>query len=289
MKLHQKLFFFALCLFSGALLAQEDSETAKVAGRTLPNGIKLIKVEGGTFLMGCDEQRDGNCNDDDKPVHSVTLTDFWLSETEITNAQYAAFLNEKQPSKADLEKWINLSGSYKTEKCRISKQDSRYVVENGYENQPVIYVSWYGASEFCRFYGGSLPSEAQWEYAARGGNKSKGYKYAGSNNLDEVAWYIKTTNINGMSPVRQKKPNELGLYDMSGNLWEWCEDYWDERFYETEDAKEQNLLNNKVSKYKLLHGGSWFDFNNYCRSANRFRVSSTYWGSNYGFRLSLRQ
>ncbi|WP_154657007.1 formylglycine-generating enzyme family protein [Hugenholtzia roseola] len=284
MKLHQKLFFFALCLFSGALLAQEDSETAKVAGRTLPNGIKLIKVEGGTFLMGCDEQRDGNCNDYEKPVHSVMLTDFWLSETEITNAQYTAFLNEYG---SDVVKDGEHKGQRMIEEYKwgVEKVDNKWQPQSGFENHPVIWVTWFGASEFCRFYGGSLPSEAQWEYAARGGNKSKGYKYAGSNNLDEVAWYGANSG-NQTHPVRQKKPNELGLYDMSGNVYEWCQDYYNAKFYETADAKKQNPLNNKVSDYRLLRGGSWDFYDYFCRSAYRIWYYPSNRYCDYGFRFS---
>ena len=165
---------------SNPIVKKTDLPTTK----TLSNGIKLILVEGGSFMMGSNDGQD-----DEKPIHKVTLTDYYIGETEVTNAQYAAFLNERKPSKTELDKWINLNGSYETEKCRISQKENRYVVEKGYENHPVIYVSWYGANEFCIHYDVFLPSEAQWEYAARGGNKSKGYKYAGSNEPDEVAWY----------------------------------------------------------------------------------------------------
>ena len=229
--------------------------------KILSNGIKVIKVKGGDFMMGSDKYNHT------KPVHKVTLTDYYIGETEVTNAQYATFLNDKKPSKTELDKWINLNGSFATEKCRISKQGDNYVVEKGYENHPVIYVSWFGANEFCKHYGGFLPSEAQWEYAARGGNKSQNnYKYAGSNDLNEVAWYDKNSYYKGSShkdygthEVKTKKANELGLYDMSGNVWEWCQDWYDEKYYE----KSNNLtnpINNSKTDYRVVRGGSWSDY-----------------------------
>ncbi len=189
---------------------------------------ETILVEGGTFRMGSDDK---NADDDEQPIHSVTLSDFSIGKYEVTNAQFCAFLNEKGNQKEGRAEWINLEGSYRNEKCRISKRSNRFEVERGYEDHPVIYVSWYGARAFCNWLKGKtgknyqLPTEAQWEFAARGGNKSRGYKYAGSDNLDIVGWYDDNSG-GGTHKVGQKRSNELGIYDMSGNVWEWCQDWY---------------------------------------------------------------
>ncbi|WP_051203361.1 SUMF1/EgtB/PvdO family nonheme iron enzyme [Hugenholtzia roseola] len=250
--------------------------------------LKLIYVEGGEFMMGYDPNRDGEDRgmDDAKPLHKARLDGFYMAETQVTNAQYAAFLNEYGSDVVKDGEHKGLAMIYE-HKWGVEKVGNKWQPQSGFENHPVVYVTWYGADEFCRFYGGSLPSEAQWEYAARGGNKSKGYKYAGSNNLDEVAWYDKNSGSK-THPVRQKLPNELGLYDMSGNVWEWCQDYYDEKFYETADAKKQNPLNNKVSDYMLLRGGSWYFNDNLCRSAVRYGYYPSVRDNDNGFRLSLR-
>ena len=117
-----------------------------------------------------------------------------------------------------------------------------------------------------------LPTEAEWEYAARGGNKSKDYLYSGSNNIDEVAWYYDNSDAK-THPVGQKKPNELGLYDMSGNVWEWCNN-------------EKNCEDKNNNTYGL-RGGSWDNGDNYCRVAYRGRLIADDWSSLYGFRLLL--
>jgi formylglycine-generating enzyme required for sulfatase activity len=154
---------------------------------------KFILVKGGTFNMGCtSEQQD--CNDDEKPVHPVTLGDYYIAETEVTQAQWKAVMGDN-PS-----------------------------VFEGCDDCPVEKVSWNDVQEFItrlNARAGSpryrLPTEAEWEYAARGGANSRGYQYAGSNDINEVAWYDDNSGSK-THPVKGKKPNELGVYDMSGNV-----------------------------------------------------------------------
>ena len=160
----------------------------------------MVFVEGGTFTMGATEQ-DGDAYRVEKPAHQVTLSDYYISKYKVTQALWLAVMGSN-PSyfKGDL-------------------------------NRPVEQVSWNDCHKFIktlnkltgkRF---RLPTEAEWEYAARGGNRSRGYKYSGSNDLGDVAWYIDNSG-DTTHPVGQKSPNELGLYDMSGDVYEWCQDWY---------------------------------------------------------------
>lgn len=179
---------------------------------------QTVLVEGGTFLMG---SPNGVGDSDEHPQHQVTLSNYRISKYEVTNAQYAAFLNAKGNQTEGGSTWY-YEGGYM---ARIQKNGGVFVVSSGYENHPVNYVTWYGAKAYAEWVGGRLPTEAEWEYAARGGKYSQGYTYAGSNNVDAVAWYYGNSG-NNTHPVGQKQPNELGLYDMSGNVWEWCSDWY---------------------------------------------------------------
>jgi formylglycine-generating enzyme required for sulfatase activity len=155
-------------------------------------------------------------------------------------------------------------------------KDGQWRPAPGYEQHPVVNVTWYGANEYARHYGLRLPTEAEWEYAARGGARSQGYLYSGSNNLDEVGWYYDNSAEKGGSrsthPVRQKKANELGLYDMSGNVWEWCADWYGEKYYEQfRSAPAVNPTGPTEGDYAVLRGGSWYLNVILCRAAYRYR------------------
>lgn len=158
-----------------------------------PAGIEFVFVKGGTFQMGKSFAGDSS---DQKPVHTVTLSDFYLGKTEVTVAQYRTFCNATAKKMPSQPKW-------------------------GWEdNYPIVSISWKDAIDFCKWAGCRLPTEAEWEYAAKGGSQSKGYIYSGSNNIDDVACYGSPKPL----PVATKKSNELGIYDMSGNAWEFCSD-----------------------------------------------------------------
>ena len=187
---------------------------------------KMIRVEGGSFMMG-EPDNDPDAHDDEKPQHEVTLSDYYIGETQVTQALWKAVMG-KNPS--------GFKG----------------------DNNPVEKVSWTDCREFIKKLNTKtgrsfrLPTEAEWEYAARGGDRSRGYKYAGSVDIDEVAWYGNNSEM-VTHPVRQKKSNELGLYDMSGNVWEWCQD-WLGRYG---SGKETNPTGPSEGTSRVLRGGSW--------------------------------
>ncbi|MDD7540133.1 MAG: SUMF1/EgtB/PvdO family nonheme iron enzyme [Bacteroidales bacterium] len=198
------------------------------------NGVefKMIKVEGGTFRMGATSEQGRYVAYDEKPVHYVTLSDYHIGETEVTQ-----------------ELWQAVMGSNPS----YFKGDNQRPVEN---------VSWDDCQEFIkklnRLTGKNfrLPTEAEWEYAARGGKYSKDYvyKYSGSNNADEVAWFDDNSGSK-THPVKTKKANKLGLYDMSGNVWEWCNDWDDDHYYR--NSPQTNPTGPSKGACRVLRGGSW--------------------------------
>jgi formylglycine-generating enzyme required for sulfatase activity len=156
------------------------------------------------------------------------------------------------------------------------------------DNLPVEDVSWDYVQEFIKKLNAKtgktyrLPTEAEWEYAARGGNKSKGYKYSGSDKIEDVAWYAGNPGYK-THPVGTKKPNELGIYDMSGNVSEWCQDWLGSYSI----FPQKNPQGPSSGTYRVIRGGSWCDYEYYCRSANREQDRPVEWSYNLGFRLVL--
>ena len=219
---------------------------------------KMIKVEGGTFSMGATSEQSSDAFDKEKPVHSVTLSDYHIGETEVTQELWEAVMGSN-PS------WVKVNNQ-----------------------RPVEMVSWNDCQEFIkelnRLTGKNfrLPTEAEWEYAARGGKYSRGYKYSGSNNADEVAWYRSNSGRTTHS-VKTKKANELGLYDMSGNVYEWCND----RCGDYQRYSQTNPTGPSEGEYRVLRGGSYYNIDRYMRVSNRNRnIPVNRYGS-YGLRLAL--
>ena len=206
------------------------------------NGVefKMIKVEGGTFSMGATSEQEYDALSCEKPVHSVTLSDYYIGETEVTQ-----------------ELWEAVMGS----------NPSYFEGDN---QRPVENVSWNDCQKFIkklnRLTGKQfrLPTEAEWEYAARGGKYSRGYKYSGSNNADEVAWYDSNSGSK-THPVKTKKDNELGLYDMSGNVWEWCNDWWG--CYQSNS--QTNPTGPSEGECRVVRGGGWYNSDGGVRVSNR--------------------
>ena len=219
---------------------------------------KMIKVEGGTFSMGATSEQGSDADDDEKPVHSVTLSDYYIGETEVTQ-----------------ELWEAVMGS----------NPSRF---KGNDQRPVEMVSWDDCQEFIkelnRLTGKKfrLPTEAEWEYAARGGKYSRGYTYSGSDNADEVAWYDSNSGSK-THPVKTKKDNELGLYDMSGNVWEWCNDWWG--CYQS--YSQTNPTGPSEGESRVLRGGGWCYFDMGVRVSRRDYLTPGYRHIIIGLRLAL--
>jgi len=223
-------------------------------------GIEMVFVRGGTFNMGAIAEQGGDCRDDEKPAHSVTLSDFYIGKYVVTQKQWNKIMGSNQP---------------------YFKRDN-LPIENVSSNNLEYFIYRLNRETGKKY---RLPTEAEWEYAARGGNKSKGYKYAGSNNIDDVAWYDK--NSGGKThPVGLKTSNELGIHDMSGNVREWVNDWYDGGYYK--ESPKNNPAGPARGLGRVYRGGSWFDNAQSCRVSYRNYFYPSNSGDFFlGFRLAL--
>jgi serine/threonine protein kinase len=240
---------------------RRKEEFIEEQSRNDPFHDQMVFVKGGTFTMGCTSEQGSDCYDNEKPSHRVTVSDFYIGKYEVTQKQ-----------------WRTVMGS-----------DPPELPFKGCDDCPVDRLSWNDVQDFIKKLNQTtgkkyrLPTEAEWEYAARGGNQSRGYKYAGSNNIDEVAWYEVNSDLR-INPVGRKKPNELGLYDMSGNVWEWCSDYFGSF---SNDPKTDP--HGPPSGWFIVHrGGSLHCSSRLCRVTNRSSFTpNTSHHLKFGVRLSL--
>lgn len=237
---------------------------------------QLVLVRGGSFIMG---SKDGE--QDEKRIHRVTLDDFSISKYEITNAQYAHFLNHYGSDKVK-------NGDYKGQQMvdshtwGVTLQGKVWLPQPSYEDHPVVNVSWYGAYEFCGFYGGNLTTEAQWEYAAR--SRGRVQRWAGThdeNALKKYAWYSNNSNSR-THPVGTRRPNGLGIYDMSGNVWEWCYDWYGDYPHK----EQKNPAGQHSGPYRVARGGGEYTNAARCRVTCRYYVSPDIRGYTLGFRFA---
>ncbi len=259
---------------------KETAITSSFNNNSNDNTDAMILVEGGWFDMG---SNDGHS--EEKPVHRVYVNSFYIGKYEVTLGEFKTFIDAtgyKTDAEKDDVSYIRTGSVVKKQTGVNWRHDVKGSTQTELNN-PVIHVSWNDAVAYAKWEGKRLPTEAEWEYAARGGNKNKGYKYSGSNNIDEVAWY---TNNSGSKthPVGQKKPNELGIYDMSGNVWEWCSDWYDENYYNK--SPEKNPQGPSSGTYRVARGGSWNPIDGDCRAADRGGSTPTYRNNLVGFRLS---
>jgi len=247
----------------------------------------MVLVQGGTFSMGSNEG-----SDDEKPVHTVTVSSFYISKNELTVAEFKKFIDATgYTTPAETEGWSYIYSESKREKrngvnWRCGTDGSKLM---DFEmNKPVIYVCYNDAVKYCQwksYVTGKnfrLPTEAEWEYAARGGNKSNGYKFSGSDNIDAISWY-KDNSGSTTHPVGQKGANELGLYDMSGNVWEWCSDWYGYDYYSQSPSDNPKGPINGTSR--VIRGGSWYYDAQDCRISYRDYYSPDYRVNIIGFRV----
>ena len=226
---------------------------------------EMVFVEGGTFTMGAtSEQGTSDPYEDEYPTHQVTLSDFYIGKYEVTQ-QLWEYVMKYSGTCAD----GSSISAYASDVWLGSNPSSTYGVGNYY---PAYNVSWEDIVNIFiprlnKITGKTfrLPTEAEWEYAARGGNKSKGYKYSGSNTIGDVAWYDGNSSMT--HEVGTKAPNELGLYDMSGNVYEWCSDWYSSSYYSS--SPSTNPTGPTSGSYRVLRGGGWYDFALYCRVSDR--------------------
>ncbi len=222
--------------------------------------MEMILVQGGTFMMGATPEQTEDCFEDEIPVHEVSLSDFYIGKYPVTQKVWEEIMGDN-PS--------HFKG----------------------DDLPVESVSWDDIQEFLvklnaktgKVY--RLPTEAEWEFAARGGSLSQGFKYAGSNNLDEVAWHAdKYTRNPRTHPIGLKKPNELGLYDMSGNVIEWCEDWWGDYL---STAQNNPKGPSSGASNRVYRGGCWNSSAFMCRVSYRSGYKPWYRSGSIGFRLVM--
>ncbi len=259
-----------VCGMDSSDTSDGDGATPSVASGHVPNKSRstgnavidslvghMALVEGGTFTMGATPEQGSDASDNEKPDHSVTVSGFMIGRYEVTQREWEAVMGNN-PS------------------CSVG------------DNLPVEYVNWDDCQSFISKLDSltgmdfRLPTEAEWEYAARGGNKSKGYRYSGGDGVDDVAWYSDNSGM-ATHDVGGKRPNELGLYDMSGNVYEWC----GELYSNYEGAPIANPVVDPSRSDMVIRGGSCADGHGYCRVSDRRGLARDFRSFDLGLRLAL--
>jgi len=241
------------------------------------NDSAMVYINNNSFYQ---EFKDGKKHSKQK----VLISEFYICKYEVTNLEYCKYLNDAKLKKDTLQKFINLEG--KT--CRIFLDDTTYKVKSKYKTLPVTFVSWYGANAYCKFYNLRLPTETEWEYVAKRETIffrkifNKHYKYSGSNNAEEVAWFKKNSK-NTVHKVGLKLPNYLGIFDMSGNIDEWCSDWYNSNFKNTDLA---NPKGPSKGIYKVYKGGSWYNSEKMINTTNIRATNPRYQKATIGFRVA---
>jgi sulfatase modifying factor 1 len=219
----------------------------------------MVLVDGGSFMMGCSNEQSNNCDKDETTVHRVVLSRFKIGKFEVTRSQWLEVMDKSR------------STFNSCNQCAVS---------NVSWNDIQVFIKKLNKLTLKHF---RLPTEAEWEFAARGGILSRGFEYSGSNDLDSVAWYDRNSKLS-VKKVGQKNSNELGLYDMSGNVWEWCSDWYGENYYS--ESIVDNPIGPMYGEDRVVRGGSWIVGPRNHRVAYRARESPDKRESYIGFRLA---
>ena len=245
----------ALC----SILCSVETPRAEEPLADLLAGIdaQMVRVDGGSFTMGCTQEQ-YNCGNDEKPLRQVSVHTFWIGRYEVTQQIWEAVMGRNPSAFSDCPE------------C------------------PVETVSWDDVQAFLKRLNAAgghyrLPSEAEWEYAARGGRAAQGYVFSGGNDYAPVAWYYENSD-NRTQPVGKKRDNELGIFDMSGNVREWVQDCW-QATYEAAPTVGQPWESGNCER-RVMRGGSWYGKPSYVRSANRFWYTTYFRNNNLGFRIA---
>lgn len=250
----------------------------------------MVAIEGGTFMMGAQKENqilpnfDSKAESDESPVHQVTLDDFYIGKYEVTQQLWKYVMTYNgETADGEIISSCYTQESLNNDSSLLSQGKGNYypIYEVSYDDIVNIFLPRLNKITGKQF---RLPTEAEWEYAARGGNRSQGYKYSGSNNIDDVAWYWDNSS-NTTHPVGTKAPNELGLYDMSGNVWEWCSDWYGSSYYSS--SPSTNPTGPSTGSYSVGRGGSWGSSAGYCRVSIRGIDYPDYRSLKIGFRLAI--
>jgi len=251
----KRLYLISLAMVL-ALAACVTTPATDVATVPMPPGPAvegMVHLSGGTYMMGC-SPGDAECSGDERPAHLVTLKSFWIAVTETTNEQYAKCAQTGACTMAHLanvEQWAGAT-------------------------QPVVGVTWNQAAAYCRWAGRRLPTEAEWEYAARAGSTASRYGV-----FDAIAWSFSNAD-QGTHPVGARQPNAWGLYDMLGNAWEWTADYYAADYYRSSPTNDPP--GPPSGSLRVVRGGGWETRSPYIRVSARYFTKPDGWGNGHGFR-----
>jgi len=307
MRLMRRGLLISVCLLVGATAAVSQGETPQPwqqpgeAGQEIagPDGAPIVWIAAGSFMMGTSSEEIryrivrlhavGGIADQ-QPVHEVSLTGFWAQKLEVTNGQYARFLNERGSNEDD-EGHILLDIT--DENCQITERNGGYEIKEGRENHPVVEVTWYGARAYAQHYGMALPTEAQWEYAARGpdgprypwGDQWETGNLCWRGNVDQGPPLCAATFPAGSFPAGA---SWCGALDMAGNALEWCADWYDPAYYKEAPAENPMGPITPPVPYdqatRVCRGGSYFQYADDCRCASRSYFPPDQCHDYHGFR-----
>ena len=263
--------FFAIVVVTAALIAsgcdpkpsadeksragRERSKQEEITGK---NGSSMVLIPAGEFSMGSPDEEGYN---DERPLHKVYLDAYYMDKYEVNNDQYARFLNTYGKDTDDNGNKMIYENSW-----GVQKKGKTWQAAAGHEKNPVVYVTWYGANQYAKHYGKRLPTEAEWEKACRAGATTKYYFDNNEADLPTYAWYRKNSG-NTTHPVGLKRPNGWGIYDILGNVHEWCADWRDPTYYKSSPRK--NPQGPPKGTFRVTRGGSWNYFAFGCRCAVR--------------------
>lgn len=287
----KKLLVILLLALSSSLSAHRisvnspsDNSGQNYVETTWDIDMQMIWVDGGEFIMGCTSEQ-SNCEGDEENVRHVMVDGFYIGMLEVTQSQWEKVMGTSLSQM--WEKWVYYEYYEKWNDTRHYQPNSYPPSRGVGPNYPMYCITWYDAMEFCRQLSRktgktyTLPTEAQWEYAARGGNTPDGTKYAGSNVIDAVAWYV-DNSYGETHPCGTKRPNGLGIYDMSGNVGEWCKDWYNDTYpySDTNNPNGPHFGNKRVNR-----GGGWGIYASNCRVAHRDADDPSLRHRNLGFRV----